>query len=172
MQSFPVQLGTGIGAWLQQTVPIQYRRRFHPTVNKANVRTTCSQNKHPTKGTCLNNADIGFFARFIYANLADSSYPVLDGIGDVRYHLNGLAKVVAAALLFNDITVDLSGGDVVFSGEGNIEESFIVSEVKVNFTAVIQDKHFTMVKRTEGACINVQIRVDLDGSNTEAKRLE
>ncbi len=38
---------------------------------------------------------------------------VLDGVGDVRDHLDGGAEIVAAALLAEDVLVDAAGGDVV-----------------------------------------------------------
>ena len=38
--------------------------------------------------------------------------PVLDLVGDVRDHLDGVAEVVAAALLGDHLGVDLAGGDV------------------------------------------------------------
>ena len=38
---------------------------------------------------------------------------VLDGVGDVRDHLDGGAEIVAAPLLGEDVLVDAAGGDVV-----------------------------------------------------------
>ncbi len=37
----------------------------------------------------------------------------LDGVGDVRDHLDGGAEIVAAPLLGDDVLVDAAGGDVV-----------------------------------------------------------
>ena len=38
---------------------------------------------------------------------------ILDGVGDVRDHLDGGAEIVAAPLLGEDLLVDAAGGDVV-----------------------------------------------------------
>ena len=38
---------------------------------------------------------------------------ILDGVGDVRDHLDGGAEIVAAPLLGEDVLVDAAGGDVV-----------------------------------------------------------
>ena len=38
---------------------------------------------------------------------------LLDGVGDVRDHLDGGAEIVAAPLLGEDVLVDAAGGDVV-----------------------------------------------------------
>ena len=37
----------------------------------------------------------------------------LDGVGDVRNHLDGRAEIIAASLLGDDVLVDASRGDVV-----------------------------------------------------------
>ena len=38
---------------------------------------------------------------------------ILDGVGDVRDHLDGGAEIVAAPLLGEDVLIDAAGGDVV-----------------------------------------------------------
>jgi len=47
----------------------------------------------------------------------DLAHGVLDLIGDVGDDLDGLAEVVAAALLGDDLLVDAAGGQVVVAGE-------------------------------------------------------
>ena len=46
----------------------------------------------------------------------DLAHGVLDLVGDVGDHLDGLAEVVAAALLGDDLLVDAAGGEVVVAG--------------------------------------------------------
>ena len=58
--------------------------------------------------------------------------PVLDGVGDVRDHLDCLAEVVTLPLPLNDVLVDLSCGDVVVLFEGDIEEALVVAQVQVS----------------------------------------
>ena len=45
---------------------------------------------------------------------------VLDGVGDVRDHLDGRAEIVAAPLLGEDLLVDAPGGDVVLAGSPDV----------------------------------------------------
>lgn len=122
-------------------------------------------------------------------------------------HLNSLSKVVAAALLLDDlraiskeardrthivayVLVDLAGGDVVVASQGDGEVSLVVSKVQVDFGALrklsvhecrkeraweqtrLQDKAFAMLGRGHQACINRDIGVNLDASDSQAECLQ
>ena len=85
--------------------------------------------------------------------------PVLDGSRDVGNDLDGLAEVVAPALqrprelatgaqrdsieetdlLLDDLAVDLARGNVVVTREGNVEIAFVVAEVEVDLSAIVED---------------------------------
>src|SRR6185437_13371151 len=54
---------------------------------------------------------------------------VLDGVGDVRDHLNGGAEIVAAPFLGQNVLIDTPGGDVVGLGGGPSGEALIMAEV-------------------------------------------
>ena len=54
------------------------------------------------------------------------------------HNLNGLSKVVATALLLDDIQIDLAGGDVVLAGEANREIPLVVAQVEINLAAYRQ----------------------------------
>ena len=87
------------------------------------------------------------------------AHTALDLIGDVRDDLHGIAKVVAAAFLFDDLGVDLTGGHVGHSGEVFIQEALVVTDVEVGFGAIIGDKDFTVLEGVHCARINIEIRV-------------
>jgi hypothetical protein len=53
----------------------------------------------------------------------------------MRNDLNCPAKIIVLPLLFNDMLVDLSGRDVVFARQSDVEVPFVVFEVKIYFTA-------------------------------------
>lgn len=76
--------------------------------------------------TKLNYADIRLFICVIHGNSCDSLDPILNGIGDVRNHLDSLAQVITPPFTFDDMLVHLSGGDAVFSSQGDVEISFVV----------------------------------------------
>lgn len=45
--------------------------------------------------------------------------------------------------------VNLAGGNVVFAGEGNVEVAFVVSKVKIDLAAVVEDKDLSVPLRGE-----------------------
>jgi hypothetical protein len=54
----------------------------------------------------------------------------------MRHNLNSPTKIVAFALAFNDMLVNLSRSNIILPCEGNIEVAFVVSEVEIYFTAI------------------------------------
>jgi hypothetical protein len=66
--------------------------------------------------------------------------PVLDGSSDVRDNLDGLTEIVTLALALDYIAVDLASGYIVGPSEGHIQVALVVSEVKVDLSAVVQHK--------------------------------
>lgn len=93
----------------------------------------------------FNNADIGLFASVIHRDGGNALDPVLNGIGNVGYNLNGLAEVVALALTLNHISVDFAGRDVVGAREGHVKVALVVSKIEIDLTAVVQDEDFTCI---------------------------
>lgn len=87
------------------------------------------------------------------------AHTALDLIGDVRDDLYGVAKVVAAAFLFDDLGVNLSGGHVRHAGEVFVQEALVVTDIKIGFCAIIGDKDFTVLEGVHCARIHIQIRV-------------
>src|ERR1700687_6286966 len=53
---------------------------------------------------------------------------ILDGIGDVRDHLNGGAEIIAAAFLGQNVLIDAPRSDVVGLGGGTSGEALVVAE--------------------------------------------
>jgi hypothetical protein len=51
-----------------------------------------------------------------FAVRGDFAHGILDLVGDVRDHLNGLAEVISASLLGDDLFVDAAGGEVIVAG--------------------------------------------------------
>jgi len=49
----------------------------------------------------------------------------------MRHNLDCLSKVVAAALLFDDVKIHLACGDVVLASEADREVALIVTEIKI-----------------------------------------
>ena len=96
----------------------------------------------------------------------------LDFVGDVRDDLHGLAEVVAAALLGDDLLVDAAGGPVIVARQAGVGEAFVVAEVEVGFGAIVGDEDFAVLEGRHGARIDVQIRVELHEVDLEPAAFE
>mmetsp|Transcript_49319 Transcript_49319/g.139212 ORF Transcript_49319/g.139212 Transcript_49319/m.139212 type:complete len:389 (+) Transcript_49319:226-1392(+) len=96
--------------------------------------------------------------------------PVLDGVGDVRHHLHGLAQVVAHPLALDDLLVNLPRGHAVARGERQAEKPLVVAEVQVCLAAVLEDVDLPVLEGAHGPRVDVQVRVDLDGGDPDAVR--
>lgn len=57
------------------------------------------------------------------------------------FTLHSLSQVVAPPLFVDDWLVDLAGGQVVVSGQPDVEEALVVPQVQVHLAPVIQHKH-------------------------------
>jgi iron-sulfur cluster repair protein YtfE (RIC family) len=55
----------------------------------------------------------------------------------MRHNLDGLSKIVAAALLLNDVQVDFACGDVVFASKAHREIPLVVAKIEINLAAYI-----------------------------------
>jgi hypothetical protein len=65
----------------------------------------------------------------------------------MRHNLDRFPKIIASTLALDNVLVDLSGGDVVLAGQGDVEISLVVPEIKVDFTAIVEDKAFSVPGR-------------------------
>ena len=63
--------------------------------------------------------------------------------------------------------VDLPCRHVVVEGHILIQEALVVAQVKVDFATIFEDVHFPMFVGIHRPCVDVQIRIDLDGSHVE-----
>ncbi|MPM92617.1 hypothetical protein SDC9_139752 [bioreactor metagenome] len=92
---------------------------------------------------------------------AHPQHLVLDLIGDVRDHLDGVAEVLTAALLGDHRGIDLAGGDVRVGIEVAVEEALVVADVEVGLGAVLGDEDLTVLERVHRAGIHVDVRIQL-----------
>ena len=97
---------------------------------------------------------------------------ILDGVGDVRDHLDGGAEVVAAPLLGEDVLVDAPGRDVVLARRRTPGEALVVAEIEIGLGAVVGDEHLAVLVRRHRSRIDVEIRVELAQADLVAARLQ
>ena len=103
--------------------------------------------------------------------LADAE-EVLDLVGDVRDHLDGLAEVVAAALLLEHVGIDPPGRDRIRPPRRHAGEALVVAEVEVGLRAVVGDEDLAVLERRHGAGIDVEVGVELAQPHRIAARLQ
>ncbi|KAH3665956.1 hypothetical protein OGAPHI_004145 [Ogataea philodendri] len=91
--------------------------------------------------TKFNDTDIWLHSRRINRDSSNSLDPVLNGVGDVWNNLDSLTQ--------RDTQVTL-----------------IISQIQIDFSTIIQNETLTMFQRRHSSCINVKVRVNLDGSDS------
>ncbi len=106
------------------------------------------------------------------AVVGDLAHGVLDLVGDVRDDLDGLAEVVAAALLGDDLLVDAPGGEVVVASEAGVGEALVVAEVEVGLCTVVGDEDFAVLEGRHGAGVDVEVGVELHQVDAQSACLE
>ena len=81
----------------------------------------------------------GFFCR-----QPDATF---DLIGNVRNHLDGPAEIIATAFFGNGFSIDLPGREITDPAQADVNETFVVTKIKVRFCAVIEHIHLAMLIR-------------------------
>ena len=120
----------------------------------------------------LNDADIGLLARLVDRYLGDTVDGVDDRVDNVRYNLDSAAEILALALVLNNLLVDLAGGDVVVASKVDTKVTLVVAEIEIGLATIVKDEALAVLLGVHGTGINVDVGVNLDGSDLEAKGLE
>jgi hypothetical protein len=97
---------------------------------------------------------------------------LLDGVGDVRDHLDRAPQVVAPPLLRDDRLVDLAGGEVAVLRQDGVREPLVVPEVQVRLGAVVGDVDLAVLERAHRARVHVDVGVELLHRHPLAAALE
>ena len=70
--------------------------------------------------------------------LGEDVNAVLDFVGDVRNDLDGLAEIIALALVVEHGLINLAAGEVVEAGQLDVGEPLVMAEVEVGLRAVVE----------------------------------
>ena len=84
--------------------------------------------------------------------------------------LDGVAEVLAAALLGDHRRIDLSRRDIRPAGQIAIEEPLVVPDVEIGLGAVLGDEHLAVLERVHGAGVDVEVGVQLLHRHLQAAR--
>ena len=103
---------------------------------------------------------------------AEAPDAVLDLVGDVGDHLDGLAEVLAPPFLGDDRLVDRPGSRVGVPREGLVYEPLVVTEVEVGFAAVVGHEDLAMLEGVHRPRVDVDVGVQLLHRHPEAPALQ
>lgn len=96
------------------------------------------------RSTKLDDADVRLFVRIVHRYPRHSLNPVLNCVREMRYDLHSTPQIVTPSLSLDDVLVDLAGGDVIFSSQGDVQVPLVVAQVKVDLSAIIENKDLAM----------------------------
>ena len=96
----------------------------------------------------------------------------LDLVRDVRYDLDGLAQIVAAALLVDDALVDAARRHGVGLGGLDAGEPLIVSQVKVRFHTIDRHIALAMLIGVQRSRVDIDVGIELLNGDVIAPCLE
>ena len=102
----------------------------------------------------------------------EPEYAFLDVIGHVGHGLYRPAEEVAAALLGDEVHVDVAGCEIGTAGEFQVDEPLVVAQVQVGLAAVMGDKYFAVLVRRHCAGVDVQVWIEFQYRNAEATALQ
>ena len=103
---------------------------------------------------------------------AQIEHLLLDLVGDVGDHLDGLAEKLPAAFLVDHREIDLPGGVVALARQRRRGEALVVAEVEIGLTAVVEDVHLTVLIGAHRPRIDIDVRIELLHPHLEAAGLE
>ena len=104
--------------------------------------------------------------------IADVADALLDLVCDVGDHLHGLAEIIAATLLFDDLQIDAAGGPVVLTRRTHGGEPFVMAEVEIGLGAVVGDEDLAVLERRHRAWVDIDVGIELLQGDREPTRLE
>lgn len=153
-QPCPSHVPNGLLRWLRLLFSLDHRDQGDMNLQKVPLPGTSLQLTHgfnegstlniTNRTTQFNNAYICALICIINRNSRNSLNPVLDCVCEMRHNLDSFPEIVATTLTFDYVLIYLSGGDVILASKCDVEIALVVAKVEVDFTAIVEDKNFTM----------------------------
>src|SRR5687768_6184427 len=88
------------------------------------------------------------------------------------YHLHRFSEVSALAFLGNYVVINFAGSYVISLRSSNIQETFVVAQVKIGFGTIVGYKAFAVFVRVQSSRIDVDIRIEFLDGNGKAPGLQ
>ena len=83
----------------------------------------------------------------------------LDLISDMWNDLDGTTKIITVAFLTNDFCVNLTSGEIGKPTETDIDKAFVMSQIQISLSTVIQNIYLTMLIGGHRTRIDVDVWV-------------
>ncbi len=115
--------------------------------------------------TDFSNDDIG-------GAIGHSADDPFDLVGDVRDDLNSFTEKLTVSFLFDHGQIDLTGCVIRISSQRSAGEAFVVSQVQIGFTAIIEDINFPVLIGAHRPGIDIDIGVEFLHADAEAARFQ
>ena len=80
----------------------------------------------------------------------------------MRDYLDRSAKKITATFLTNYRVVDLTGRKIIASTHARSHKALIVAQIKIGLRSVVRHEDLTMLKRTHGPRIHINVRIQFD----------
>src|SRR5690606_29445859 len=87
-------------------------------------------------------------------------------------HLNGRAQELSTTFAADNVLIHAPSGEVILFGHARANESLVMTQIEVSFSAIFSDKDFAVMNRAHGARIDVNVGVKLKNRDFEATRFE
>ena len=103
---------------------------------------------------------------------AQIEHLLLDLVGDVGDHLDGLAEKLPAPFLVDHREVDLPGGVIALARQRRGGETLVVTEVEIGLAPVVEDVDLAVLVGAHRPRIDVDVGIELLHPHSEAAGLE
>ena len=97
---------------------------------------------------------------------------LLDLVGDMRDHLDGLAEELPAPFLVDHREIDLPGGVVALARQRRGGEALVVPEIEIGLAPVVEDVHLAVLVGAHRPRIDVDVGIEFLHPHLEAAGLE
>src|SRR5215510_10717222 len=84
----------------------------------------------------------------------------LDFIRNMRNDLNGSSQVFSLALFFDDSLVYPPGRKIVAPAHFSAGKTLVMSKIKIGLCTILGNKNLTVLERTHGSRINIDIGIE------------
>jgi hypothetical protein len=76
--------------------------------------------------------------------------------------------VITPALLAQHRVVNPAGGEVVGARHACVGKTFVMAQIQVGFRPILSHKYFTVLERTHGTGIDVDVGIEFEQSDPDA----